>query len=105
MSDKYEDAIAYLTEHPNEIEDAWGNPSWHVAGCLFVQCGSFSAGGTRCGCLTQVRRGMYPAANTKLTNEIRADERIPLDGHEITVEHLPVFAEWQRRLDREFNRK
>ena len=36
MSDKYDDAVAYLTAHPDEISWAWGRPAVHEAGCLFV---------------------------------------------------------------------
>jgi len=46
----------------------------------------------------------YHAYTDDLTERIRADERIPDDPDRITVAHLPVFAEWQRILDKELKR-
>ena len=37
----------------------------------------------------------------ELTKAIRKDPRIPKLPKNITVADLPVFAEWQRRLDKE----
>lgn len=60
-----------------------------------------------CGCLTMVRLGIGYAfgkdnqPSDKLTKEIRADVRIPKMLSEVEPEDLPVFAEWQRRLDEE----
>lgn len=103
--DKYDEAIAYLTDHPQEIQKAWlercldENRKYyqHQSHCLFQRTTP------DCGCLTQIRCG-HRAPTTKLAEEIRADERIPLLDKNITVADLPVFAEWQRRLDRELNR-
>lgn len=117
MSDKYDEAIAYLTKHPDAIQDAWQAGDVHEeAGCLFVAVAPehqlyghsvpFTSGGD-CGCLTTIRCGdsRFALAWTKeLTEAIRADERIPKDPDDITVEHLPIFAEWQRRIDKELNR-
>jgi len=108
MPDKYDKAIAYLTQHPKEIMDAWYDggvcqlPSAHPAACLFQYAGNspFKC----CGCLTMVKNGCR-AETPELTKAIRADERIPNGCEAITLEHLPVFAEWQRRLDKELNRK
>lgn len=65
--------------------------------------------GVSCGCLTQIRDGgvaynrhvafRYDGMDFDLTEEIQEDERIPVHPREITLESLPVFAEWQRRLD------
>lgn len=104
MNDKYDEAIAVLTAdpRPENITGAWSCPWLHEAGCLFKMVSD------RCGCLTQVRNTPYeynqnidPKLNA-IIEEIAADERIPKISHEITIESLPVFAEWQRRLDREF---
>jgi hypothetical protein len=60
-----------------------------------------------CGCLTQVRMsGIESAAYERpeirdLCLAIAADPRIPAYFEDITVDHLPVFVEWQRRLDAE----
>ena len=99
--DKYDRAIKHLTENPDEIFKAWGSPEMHVAGCLFQFCGDSRHDDI--GCLTMVRGGAF-AATEELTKAIRADDRIPEDETLIGVEHLPVFAEWQRRLDLELER-
>ena len=39
-----------------------------------------------------------------LTDEIQADTRIPKTWDDITLEDLPVFSEWQRKLDKYYNR-
>jgi hypothetical protein len=93
--DKYDEAIAYLTQHPEEIYDAWNERYLH----LFDRCGLRST----CGCLTQVKYEHKQAQTPALTAAIRADDRIP-EAEKITVDDLPVFAEWQRRLDKELGR-
>lgn len=99
--DKYDDAIAYFAEHPNEILDAWKSPYKHAAGCLF-QKATKNGLGHGYGCLTEVRRWpQMPAQTCALTQAIRADRRIPMDPNDITLDHLKIFAEWQRRIDRE----
>lgn len=105
--DKYDAAIAYLTAYPSEIARAWAMVSTHPAGCLFAFCGRTGSADDKdeegrrfCGCLTQVRNGDH-AYTPALTAAIRADARIPGNDQQITIESLPVFAEWQRRLDRE----
>jgi len=112
LPDKYQLAIEYLIDHPDEIEAAWSQPKIHAAGCLFLCVtpdGSVSSIRTEdghcygVGCLTQICGGHngipIHACTSKLTNAIKADERIPLCKEEITLLDLPVFAEWQRRLD------
>lgn len=101
--DKYDQAIAYLHEHPEEIEDAWHLGS-HPAECLFVPTDGKLFADSQCGCLTQIAGDAYDyfsAPTLELTAEIRADHRIPHDVKDIRLEDLPVFAEWQRRLERE----
>ena len=53
------------------------------------------------------RQNWIKAETEDLAAAIRADDRIPSQvriGGEfaITVEHLPIFAEWRRRIDRYF---
>lgn len=126
MRDKYDAAIDYLMENPYAIRSSWAmnDPRGRE---LFKFIGP--AG---CGCLTQIKHyatpntnEKLPAATEKLTNEIRADPRIPtiealaqvgenicdiLDGTSVAElnlqdeqrklrEWLEVFAEWQRRPD------
>lgn len=94
--DKYDLAIEFLTANPEQIPDAWNIPWSHEAGCLFAYTNSSS------GCLTQIRGTPdYYGGTLAQAAEIAADERIPENSSKITVKSLPVFAEWQRRLDRE----
>ena len=104
MSDKYDKAIEYLTDHPSEIERAWNNPRNHEMGCLFTYAQHPVFDRFMCGCLTQIREGGMGAQTKELTKAIRADRGIPFRAEDITVETLPVFAEWQRRLDKELGR-
>jgi hypothetical protein len=107
--DRYDKAIAYLEAHPSEIASAWANPFFHPGGALFLYVThnsgeSIDLGRGRfklCGCLTQVRRGTRDAETEELTEEIRNDTRIPRDFDNVGINNLAVFAEWQRRLDRE----
>jgi len=96
--DKYDRAIEHLREHPEDVWLAWHLHSNHPAGCLFA----YTAPG--CGCLTQVKCGRR-APTDELTIAIQSDGRIPENNEDITLEHLPVFAEWQRRLDKELGRE
>ncbi len=107
MADKYDEAVAYLTEHPDETRTAWRYPESHVAGCLFRYAtetgGEYSfVSDDYCGCLTQIHCGDRFAVNDDVTEAIRSDQRIPNDvSNSMPRETLEVFAEWQRRLDRE----
>ena len=111
MSDKYDRAVVYLTEHPELIQDAWAldmpgdtEKEKEIARdceALFAYAGPATVL-DHCGCLTQIRSGERArdrAATPELTARIRADERIPLDSADLGVEHLGTFAEWQRELD------
>lgn len=115
--DVYDKAIAFLRKHPERIYRAWVDPTREPGGALF----SFTSRSRKaelsrethpiygdrmsCGCLTQIRGGDYAAPTKALTAAIRDDERIPAISTLIDVESLPVFAEWQRRLDKELGRK
>jgi len=63
-----------------------------------------------CGCLTLIRRLDNVFAfcdgekDLKLTAEIKADERIPKQVDKIILSDLAVFAEWQRKIDKLYNR-
>jgi hypothetical protein len=97
--DRYDREIKRLTESPEKIIGAWREcmPLFEYAshdghtedlqhGCV--------------GCLTMIRQDDGMVAQTpELTAAIRADERLPTSGQAITVESLPAFAEWQRKLD------
>lgn len=103
MADKYDEAVAYLTAHPDEIRRAWANPDAHEYGCLFMY---LDGPGGNCGCLTLVKLdpGMYKRTHPHmagLIDRVNADPRIPKYEHSITEESLPAFAEWQRILAHE----
>jgi hypothetical protein len=102
--DKYDKAVAYLTNRPEEIREAWYSPRLHPAGCLFTFVSSDYTSYVSIGCLTTIRLGPHVAETPALTEAIRADKRLPKDLLDITADNLPVFAEWQRRLDRELQR-
>ena len=98
--DKYDQQIAELTENPEKILNHWMQPKG-----LFAYANDGKGYVNNTGCLTMIRySSAYNAQTENLTNAIRNDIRIPKDQMQITVDHLPVFAEWQRLLDKEFNR-
>jgi hypothetical protein len=101
--DKYDLQIERLTEKPELIQE-----EWFEGKVLFKWVGN----GLQCGCLTQIRYNVFfYAINPKgeidqeLTEEIRKDELIPIGIAYVTIEDLPVFAEWQRKIDKRYNRK
>lgn len=107
--------VEQLWNHPNSeiesvvsevIQNRWedASPLFYFAGKMFdLEDGWDSMG---CGCLTQIRGDEeIVAATPELTLEIRQDERIPKNEKDITLEMLPVFAERQRWLDVELDRK
>lgn len=102
--DKYDAEIERLK---NATQDEIAE-SWNECEPLFKRCcrfGELRRDYIPCGCLTQIRLGKHVAATDALTLEIRADDRIPREPHLITPAHLPIFAEWQRRIDKELNRR
>jgi hypothetical protein len=104
MKDKYDIAVEYLTAHPEQILAAWEDPSTHSAGCLFAFATADQD--DACGCLTTIRRyARERAATESLTLAIRADKRIPCNASDIAPANLPVFAEWQRKIDAALDRK
>ena len=103
--DKYDKAIEYLTENPAEIVDVWEAPFAYKEGCLFQFASPTGFTFCNAGCLTMIREGGYDVWSEnkslpKITKQIHEDERLPVCGTFIKVEHLPVFAEWQRKLDK-----
>jgi len=129
MNDKYDDAIAFLTENPEHIREAWGDPETNEeeGGILFGFVGPdwkdnsisvrYEGEHGTCGCLQQIRKcrvvdeydsmeealdadgSMVGSYWPRLWEKIAGDRRLPHDEHDITVEDLPVFAEWQREID------
>jgi hypothetical protein len=100
--DIYDKEIARLTANPEAIKSSWMN-----CGPLFNMCRSADyIGDKNIGCLTMIRRDDgYHAQTQELTDAIRADKRIPIHYEKIVARDLPVFASWQRRMDKELGRK
>lgn len=95
---KYDEQIKYLTERPHAITTHWASGSG-----LFKMIAPFSVGS---GCLTMIRDSpnsckafIKGKVDEKITAEIAADERIPKKYWDIKVEDLPVFKEWQEKID------
>ena len=104
--DKYDEAVDLLRQNPDKITAAWCSPRSNPGGCLF-ELAKRSDGELRetDGCLTMIRS--YDSCvyeNEALTKEIRDDTRIPNAKENLTPDNLPVFAEWQRLLDKELHR-
>lgn len=107
MPDKYDEAVEYLTKNPRKILGIWTQTSSHSSGCLFKLVCKDIYPQRDIGCLVSIRRaaGFGKDAETpELKAAILADERIPKQPENITVETLPFFAEWQREIDKELNR-
>jgi len=100
--DRYDEAVAYLREHPTEIGGIWYFPRRHAAGCLFAFLSPDSRrkhAGNECGCPTMVKSGHYEAWTPELTAFVRSAD-IPADGRLTRPEHLDTFAEIQRLADK-----
>lgn len=108
--DKYDAAVEYLTARPHQIQSAWISawldPDFEGGGCLFgfirpSRDRKVGPDGRSYGCLTQIRNrpDWFCALTPEMTDQIVADDRIPTSDDQITVEMLPVFAEWQRKKD------
>ena len=105
--DRYDEAIEYLVERPEEVGDAWHLPDDEEGGLLFQCCSSSS------GCLTQVHGGSLRGPKPELTLEIIDDDRLhksighlsaallSTDSLDARRAILQPYAEWQRRMDRE----
>lgn len=128
-SDKYDAAIDYLTEHPEMIAEAWGNPEDYEGrgGELFGFVGPdwknndnkvrYEGQHGTCGCLQQIRAckvndeydsmeealradgAMVGSFWPRLWAKIANDRNLPHCESDITVEDLPIFADWQREID------
>jgi hypothetical protein len=120
--DKYDQAIEYLKNNPYRIKTCWLNAihSDDVNTSLFnwayregmsddyreeVRALPEHKDKIYCspdyGCLTQIKAspGSYLGATKEITDKILADDRIPNNPDDITVDNLHVFAEYQRMVD------
>ncbi len=101
--DKYDEQIARLREKPEDIRKEWGYGGG-IFGFATKTRQTVNSDGNTCGCLTMVRDG-FNAETPELTEAIRADGRIPTNACEITIDDLPIFAEWQRKMDAMWGRE
>lgn len=105
--DRYDQEVERLTRNPSKIEDSWSMSEPLFDFCTISRSGTTRPDGRLCGCLTFVRKnstfGGY-AWTDELTDAIQNDARLPFNAEDIRPKHLPVFAEWQRRIDRELGR-
>jgi MoxR-like ATPase len=108
--DKYDDQIEAIRSVSPRERKALIYAEWTLGKDLFAYAGTLdkftrTEEGLPCGCLTMIRSDEgFVAQTSALTKAIKADTRIPDDPEKITLRHLPVFAEWQRRLDKELGR-
>jgi hypothetical protein len=113
--DKYDRRIASLLEDDPDDDELTAriHADWIRGSSLFAfvrgtyaDCYTKGCDGNPCGCMTQIKLepSKYDAPTRELKEAILADDRIPNDPMSITRELLPVFAEWQRRIDKELNR-
>jgi hypothetical protein len=111
--DIYDLEIERLTADPGQIRNAWlfGTPLFKFV-TLDGSNVITSASGKKLvdfsiGCLITIRHEsgdravIHPSINDQLTDLIKGDNRIPdVDVTMLSVEHLPLFAAWQRKIDR-----
>jgi len=99
--DIYEREVERLTNNPDDIYDSWSEftPLFQR---VSMNQSDFTCQHGKYGCLTQIRRGSH--IGRCFTNEIMADTRIPCNETDIKPEHLPIIAEWQRKIDKELDR-
>lgn len=98
--DIYDKEVERLTNNPQDIWKDWN----YTGSILFSNAAPKGVVFNKktneyYGCITQVKARIYPAYTRNLTDEIREDKRVPSDGKYITVEDLPVFAEYRRKID------
>lgn len=99
LLDIYDLEIIAITNKEKSIQESWQNVD-----PLFKFAGDVEA--PNCGCLTMIRRFdssrvcINQEVDDMLTEQIRNDHRLPKTPFETSLAHLPVFAEWQRKLDK-----
>lgn len=105
----YDKQIEYLINNPGKIFDQWVDALglFKYAGYESGQKPAFKHGidSTYPGCLTQIRGNFRAKVSIKgiidedITMAIKKDTRLPSCGSKIEIKHLPVFKEWQEKVD------
>lgn len=118
MKDKYDREIQRLNDQIKKPDPGKDPKRWaiHVVGLSWCKAEPLFAVATKsgyrdtgddheCGCLTEIRQSSYGVqGRPDLAARIKADLRLPKSVDRIRPKHLPIFAEWQRILDRELGR-
>lgn len=100
----YDAQIKRLTANPTHILGSWGS-------CEGIFKMISNKQDARAGCLTMIRNNanrvgkpfvavIKDVIDMELTESIQNDERIPKSAEAITPAHLPIFKEWQERIDK-----
>ncbi len=113
MADRYDGEIKVLTtlweqwdsnteKGDNPIAVAW-NCTTDCEPSLFARLKNCFC------CLTEARRDLVKGTDHEfrirrelgdaMADQLKQDSRIPVDGDNLTPDDLPVFAEWQRKID------
>lgn len=109
MSDSYDEAIDYFTQHEDEISQAWQSPKTHRYGYLFGfltpnRDSCLRSDGLQCGCPTSVKNQSHVAWTDELTLAILQDEYIPRYFNSMIgqarLDAMPYIADAQRLADK-----
>lgn len=115
MKDRYDLAIDYLVEHPEEISNAWYDCYDHRGGIVFrfaTPVENVKKSPFKCGCLTMIRESPNWSAfngdhtkNDLVTDCIRNDADLVQRHILLALRGEPLrtalnrYAEWQRALE------
>jgi hypothetical protein len=120
MQDIYDEAIKHLTDHPELIDDAWESPRRYWYGCLFrvladpdSDLGMYMVKGKTPGCPMQINNMNSKLSPRNYTSGIEdldlyiqtLTDDFPVITSDIRSDHLPMFADLQRKADRLNERK
>lgn len=97
--DIYDQDIEYLRQNPRKIP-----MHWNMWSPLFRTADGSDSLFCKTGCLTQIKLGEKSSGNPEFDKKIKSDNNIPTHKMDITVDHLELFAKYQRELDTMFVR-
>ena len=98
--DIYSEDVEYLKKNPAKIKEHWN--MWSP---LFRTADGKDTYGSSIGCLTQIKLYSRTTGFPEFDAKLNADNNIPMESEDITVDQLESFAEYQRELDKLFPRK
>lgn len=113
-TDCYDIAIAYLCQHPEELESAARDPGDHpIAGCLFLNAARAPysyhkmPNGRFLGDPIAIhgKPEHFTAQDDIITERLVNDNSLPCSIQECNLGHLSRLAEYQREFDRRWDRK